>query len=238
MKNTYFLIAILLLTTTVYALPPTPPPTTEDMTHFDKSANVFREATEWTHIWIPNAKKENKPYILLIGDSITMQYQRQVTKSLKDKANVGYMTTSLSVADPLYPTLLTSVLCLRKYNIIHFNNGLHGVPYTDKDYAAKYEKVIKLIKSIQPEAKIVLVPSTPLKLHADPSFQKKVIQRNTIVKELAKKYSLPLDDLHREMKDKDALHKDKFHYKKEGANVLAAKVTKTLLSLLDTKKQQ
>lgn len=240
MKKTYFLFlitSILLLTTSVYALPPTPPPTSEDMTHFNKSDKVFRESTEWTHIWIPDAKMNDKPYILLIGDSITMQYQSQVTKALKDKAYVGYITTSLSVADPLYPTLLTYILSLRKYNIIHFNNGLHGKPYTNEAYAAGYEKAIKLIKKNQPDAKIVLVSSTPIKLHADPSLQKTVIQRNTIVKKLAEKYALPLNDLYTEMKDKDTLHKDKFHYKKEGSNVLASNVTKTVLPILNTTKQ-
>ena len=233
----FLIISTLLLAASVYALPPTPPPTSKDTTHVDKSAKIFREPTEWTHTWIPNAKKNDKPYILLIGDSITMQYQDQVTKALKDKAYVGYMTTSLSVADPLYPTPLTYILRLRKYNIIHFNNGLHGKPYTNEAYATSYEKAIKLIKKNQPDVKIVLVSSTPLKLQVDPGFQKKVMQRNTIVKKLAEKYALPLDDLYSEMKDKDALHKDEFHFKKEGANILAKNVIKTLLPILNTTKQ-
>ena len=234
MKKIHLYCVILFAATSLSAAPKTPPPSTDDMLNYDKNATVFRESTEWSHIWIPCAKKDNKPYVLLVGDSITMQYQKEVTNSLKPIAYVGYLTTSLSIADPLYPTLLTSVLCLREYNVIHLNSSLHGPPYTDKQYQAGFEKAIKLIKKLQPKAKIILVTSTPMhSKKRDEDFQKKVIRRDEIVKKLAKKYSFPVDDLFPIVAGKDELHKDKYHFKHEGASLLAAQVAKTLKTILE-----
>ena len=232
MKKVHLYCVILLAATSLSAAPKTPPPSLDDMLNYDKNATIFREGTEWSHVWIPQAKQNNKPYVLLVGDSITMQYQKAVTKTLAPIANVGYLTTSLSVADPLYPTLLTSVLCLREYNVIHFNSSLHGPQYTDKQYQTGYEKAIKLIKKLQPKAKIVLVTSTALQSGKDDKFQKKVLRRDEIVQKLAKKNSLAVDDLYAVVVGKDELHNDKFHFKNQGATLLAEQVVKTLKPML------
>ena len=233
MKKVHLYCAILLAATSISAAPKTPPPSLDDMINYDKNATIFRETTEWSHVWIPQAKQTKKPYVLLIGDSITMQYQKDVTKSLASTANVGYLTTSLSVADPLYPTLLAYALLLREYNVIHFNSSLHGPLYTAKQYQTGYEKAIKLIKKLQPKAKLVLVTSTALLSGADDAFQKKVLRRDDIVKKLAKKNSLAVDDLYSVVVGKDELHRGKFHFQSKGAALLAEQVVKTLKPMLN-----
>ena len=217
----------------LFAKIPTPPPQAEDMIKYDKNAKVFREGTEWTDVWVPSSKDNHKPYVLLIGDSITRQYNKNVQKSLKSKANTGYVATSLSIADPLYPMLLSYVLGLRHYDIIHLNNGLHGPLYSDKQYKEGFEKIIKLIQKYQPKAKIILVLSTPIKTTEDKNhFQKTIISRNKIVTNLAKKYKLPVDDLFAVAEGKDSLHCDKYHFKKNGVQVLTESVVKSVTAQL------
>ena len=232
MKRFTICCILVLVVTSVYAKIPTPPPQLKDMVKYDKQEKCYREGTEWTDTWIPNATKDNKPYVLLIGDSITRQYQKKVTKELAKKANVGYVATSLLVADPLYPTLLSYVLGLRHYDVIHFNSGLHGPSYNDKQYTEGYEKAIKLIKQYQPKAKLILVLSTPLKDGESPKFQKSVIIRNKIVTALAEKYKLTVDDLHTLMEHKNELHKDKFHFNSKGVSTLVKKVIESLTASL------
>lgn len=232
MKKLILVLFALVVSTVIYGAPATPPPSQDDINNYDQNSTVFRENTEWAHTWITNVKKENMPSVLLIGDSITMQYQKSVSKELKGKSFVGYMTTSLSVADPAYTPLLSYALLLKKYTVIHFNNGLHGVPYSDEQYEAYYRKAIKLMKKLQPNAKIILVTSTPLLSGKDDNFQKKIVRRNNIVKKIAEEESLQVDDLYSIMKDKDEMHKDKYHFKSTGVNLLASQVVKELKSAL------
>ena len=232
MKRVGVALLVLLVMNAVYAKIPTPPPQAEDMLKFDKHAKIYREGTEWTDTWIPQSTSENKPYVLLIGDSITRQYQGNVTKGLRAKANTGYVATSLAIADPLYPVLLSYVLGLRHYDVIHLNNGLHGPAYNEKQYEEGYEKAIKLIMKYQPKAKLVLVLSTPLKDGSDNRFQKAVAKRNEIVRKLAKKYKLPVDDLFTIVEHKNELHKDKFHFNSKGVSILAEKVMESVKALL------
>ena len=224
---------ILLMAPPLYTTPPMPPPQTVDMLQYDKNANIYREETEWTEVWLPQIKDTNKPYVLLIGDSITKQYSKKVQKNLKSKANTGYVATSLNIADPLYPFLLTYVMTLRQYDVIHLNNGLHGPPYRDKQYKEGLEKAIKLIQQYQPNAKLILVLSTPIKTTEDNThFQETIIKRNTIVINLAKKYKLPVDDLFVVAEGKDSLHSDKFHFNKEGIQILTKTVVKSVTAQL------
>ena len=226
------LLLFLMLGTASFAGTPTPPPQPEDTLNEESQSVIHREGTEWTDTWIPNAKNTDKPYVLLIGDSITKQYKNKVTRSLNNIANTGYVATSLSVADPLYPVLLNYILGLREYQVIHFNNGLHGPAYSDEQYEAGYEKAIKLIRKYQPNAGLILVLSTSLKDGVDDNFQKTVLRRNEIVKKLAEKYKLEVDDLFSVVEHKNELHKDKYHFNPHGISVLADKVLESLKTKL------
>jgi hypothetical protein len=93
-----------------------------------------RENTEWTDVWLTNCTKTDKPRVLLIGDSITKGYYGHVEKKLRGKAYTGRLATSLCAGDPAYIPTLKAVLLQTDFDVIHFNNGLHGTQYTEPQY--------------------------------------------------------------------------------------------------------
>jgi len=236
MKKQMSILLLLVFSIIVNAKTPTPPPQLADMKEYSIKKDIHREGTEWTDCWVPKTNDNKNKYTILIGDSITRQYQRRVTDLLKKECNTGYVATSLSVADPLYLALLTYILCIREYYVIHFNNCLHGPAYTENQYKKGFEKAINLIQKIQPKAEIVLVLSTPLLDGSDKQFQKRILERNKIVRELAEKYKLQIDDLYTPVEHKDELHSDKYHFKPKGVDVLANTVVTKIKQVLNSKK--
>src|ERR1035437_6076718 len=97
---------------------------------------AVREDIEWLDVWLPNTNSHDLPRVLLIGDSITRGYGPRVEADLKGKAYVGRMATSKSLGDPALLQQVALVLQEQSFDIIHFNNGLHGKDYTQEEYDA------------------------------------------------------------------------------------------------------
>ncbi len=122
------------------------------------------ENTEWSISYayhLTDAKK-NLPRVLLVGDSICQGYQGKVAAKLDGKANVTYWASSYCVTSPGYLRLLAFYLDEAKYDVIHFNNGLHSCETPVADYEKSYRAALRLIKKKQPKAKIVWASSTPI----------------------------------------------------------------------------
>src|ERR1700742_965094 len=92
-----------------------------------------REAIEWCDIWISHANETNLPRVLLIGDSITRDYYPEVEKRLAGKALVARLATSRFPADPMLAKEIALVLDGTRFDVIHFNNGMHGWHYSEAD---------------------------------------------------------------------------------------------------------
>ena len=54
----------------------------------------MKERFEWIHSWCDETAKEDLPRVLLVGDSITYNYQEKVRELLKDVCYVDYISTS------------------------------------------------------------------------------------------------------------------------------------------------
>jgi lysophospholipase L1-like esterase len=193
-----------------------------------------RENIEWTDVWLTNCTKDNKPHVLLVGDSITKGYYNGVAKQLKAKAYTGRFATSLCVADPAYIPTLKAVLLQVDFDVIHFNNGLHGVDYTEEQYAEGYRNAINTIKEIQPGAKIIVTLSTPLKKgsnkeHLNPRIDK----RNQIATKIAKQNGAAIDDLNTPMRNHPEYHRDPYHYKGKAIAMQATQVAASISSTLE-----
>lgn len=204
----------------------------------DPSANIKREGIEWCDIWIPAAPQNDKPRILLIGDSITKGYYNSVSKLLKGKANCARFATSACVADPAFHIQLKSIFSHYKYDVIHFNNGLHGIGYTEKEYQAGYEKALKYIKKVSPSSKIILVLSTPLNPKSKQnSLNPRIDERNRIVSELGQQYGAGINDLHSISKGHPEYYKDPYHYKKAAIELQAKQVAEKIGELVEKQKK-
>src|SRR5947199_5782234 len=102
-----------------------------------------REAIEWCDIWISHANESNLPRVLLIGDSIARDYYPEVEKRLAGKALVARLATSRFLAHPVLLKEIELVLKHAKFDVIHFNNGMHGVRHNETEYQQALLKFIK-----------------------------------------------------------------------------------------------
>ena len=163
----------------------------------EPAPTLHRERIEWCDIWFTDAEKSALPRVLLVGDSITRGYFDGVEKALEGKAYCGRLCTSRSVCDPVFFQELKMVLSEYKFDVVHFNNGLHGWDYTEDEYRAGFEKLVETLKSDAPGAKLVCATTTPvlekggMKDHAT-----RVPARNAIATEICKKAGIAMDDLH------------------------------------------
>src|ERR1043166_7575186 len=119
------------------------------------AAPPAREAIEWCDIWISNANETNLPRVLLIGDSIARDYYPEVEKRLAGKAFVARLATSRFVADPVLLKEIELVLSQEKFDVIHFNNGMHGWQHSEAEYREAFPKFIKALRKHAPRAKLI-----------------------------------------------------------------------------------
>ena len=201
---------------------------------------IVLESTEWLDYRVFNADKNDLPRVLLIGDSISGQYFPGVVKGLAGKAYVTRLGSSKAICLPAYFDEIKLAVSQYKYAIIHFNNGLHGWGYTEGEYAENLDKLAQLLKSSQPNAKLIWASSTPMR-SGPPLFEgiqannERVKARNKIAADLMARENIPVDDLYSLMEPHHNLLADGIHYKPEGSALLVEQVTKSILKYLQTK---
>jgi lysophospholipase L1-like esterase len=201
---------------------------------------VHRENIEWLDVWLPDTNAHALPRVLLIGDSITRAYGKLVETRLAGKAYVGRLATSKSLGDPALPEEITLVLRQQSFDVIHFNNGMHGDAYSEADYAAALPAVLAAIRQAAPNARLILATTTDVRVKnnlaaADPKTER-MTRRNEIVRETAARERLPLDDLFAVIQGHPDYHAaDGIHFNETGSAALAAQVAASIEKLLPAK---
>lgn len=167
--------------------------------------HIAREAIEWCNIWIPDANETKLPRVLLIGDSITGGYGPKVEEPLKGKASVARLTTSKSIGDPVLLTEVALVLGQCRFDVVHFNNGLHGSGYSEEEYTKHFPELLATIRREAPQAKLIWGTRTPVRragnLNVIAEETKRVEARNKIAAEITARERIALDDLFGLVKD-------------------------------------
>jgi len=176
------------------------------------------------------------PRVLLIGDSISMGYTLPVRELLKGKANVHRIPTNGG------PTLrglesLKRWLGDGKWDVIHFNWGLHDLRLDDAGkYQVpldEYEKNLKeLVKQLKATgAKLVWCSTTPVPEKCTPPRKNAdVIAYNAAAKKIMDDNGIALDDLYAFAlpKIKELQLPDNVHFGPEGSAELAKAVVASL----------
>ena len=205
----------------------------------DKQNEVRHERIEWTNIWIPSADKNDLPRVLLIGNSITQGYYGNVKDGLKGKAYVARYTTSRGILDPVLFEEIKTIIKHHKFDVIHFNNGLHGYHYTPEQYERGLKKLIALLKKYGQGAELIGATSTRVlpgfKGWKTDEFNQKLIEtRNKIMKKVCKENDIEVDDLYEVTKDHPGWFKsDKIHYNKDGYMQLGKQAIHYILNKLE-----
>ena len=180
------------------------------------SANVRgHENTEWSTYYGFHLTDNNRhlPRVLLVGDSICNGYQAGVARALEGKMNVSYWISSYCVTSPGYLKRLELCLDEAKYDVVHFNNGLHSLGTPTEDWAKGLEAALRLIREKQPSARIVWATSTPLK---DPGRTAKARALNAAAADVVKRLGgIATDDLFALLDplDREQNWSDTYHHK-------------------------
>ncbi len=148
---------------------------------------------------------EKLPNVLIVGDSVSMQYTPCVQKQLAGKANVfripgngGPVARGLSSFDRW--------IGKDKWDIIIFNFGLHDSKYQGWDRANKVkysspekyrEELDQMVKKlIKTNAKLIWVSTTPIPEGAKTNDKGASIVFNKAAEEIMKKNNIPIIDLY------------------------------------------
>jgi Lysophospholipase L1 and related esterases len=198
-----------------------------------------REAIEWCDIWISHANETNLPRVLLIGDSITREYYPEVEKHLAGKAFVARLATSRFVADPVLLKEIELVLDQTQFDVIHFNNGMHGWRHSEAEYRTAFPKFLKIIRAHAPKAKLIWATTTPLKDGKGVTYDTKaeysderIAARNAIAAEIVAAQKIPTVDLNAVVKGHAEYHSDNVHFNGQGVQILATEVSQAVEKLL------
>ena len=193
-----------------------------------------RENVEWSTFYSYHVRDKEKdlPRVLLVGDSITQSIRSHVEGLLKGKAVLTYWVTSYGVVRPEFMAQLEIVLRTHKYDVIHFNNGLHMSNATYEEYRVALERALSLVKRLQPAAKVILATCTPLRDHPEKCYVNRV---NEIGCDLAEKLKLDaVTDLYSLANtfDRTKAWKDEAHFTPESQKRLAALAAENIRKLL------
>lgn len=194
------------------------------------------------------------PNVLLIGDSISMQYHFDVQALLKGKANVHRLMESPTSAANGRSTkdglkYIDELLGKKKWDVIHFNWGLHDLKYVDErgnpvaiekgkhqveveQYAENLEKLVAKLKATK--AKLIFATTTPVPEGAESRKAGDEKPYNEAALKIMKKEGIAVDDLYGfVLPQLNKIQKPRdVHFTREGSEIIGVEVTKNILKAL------
>ena len=194
------------------------------------------------------------PRVLLIGDSISIGYTLAVREMLKGKANVHRIPTN---GGPTTNGLanLKSWLGESKWDVIHFNWGLHDLKYIGTDPKlrtdpkapgshlqvplADYEKnLTTLVGQLKATgAQLIWCNTTPVPAGSDGRIEGDELKYNEAAARVMTAAGIPTDDLcaHARAKLAEVQLPANVHYSPDGYRYLAEKVAAEITAKLPKK---
>jgi acyl-CoA thioesterase-1 len=192
------------------------------------------------------------PRVLIIGDSISIGYQVPLREDLKGKANVHRPAANCGPSSRGVQNI-DSWLGDGKWDVIHFNFGLHDIVFMDdkgqrvppekgghhqvseSDYEKNLETLVKRMK--QTGAKLIFATTTPVPPGSDGRTRNDEVKYNDIARRVMERNGVAIDDLYAfalPRLDKIQLPHN-VHFKPEGSKELAGQVAASILQALQAK---
>jgi hypothetical protein len=189
------------------------------------------EITEWTWEVRPEQVDRQLPNVLLVGDSITRNYFPAVQHELSGRANVYLFAASTSLGDPRLDSQLNEFAALEgvKFSVVHFNNGMHGWSYTEKEYATSFPSYVATLRKIASGAHLIWASTTPVKKDSPlgPS-NKRIKVRNAEALQIVNRDLIAVDDQYTLMLRYPNLYLDDVHFNPEGSSLQGRQVVSTI----------
>lgn len=191
------------------------------------------------------------PRVLLIGDSISIGYTQPVRAKLEGKVNVHRIPTNGGPSSNGLQNV-DAWIGSSKWDVIHFNFGLHDLVYMGPDGArlvdhklpgahhqvslADYEKNLTAIaeKLKATGAKVIWCSTTPVPEGSAGRVADESIQFNEVAARVMAKAGIPTNDLHAHAKAKlkEIQLPANVHFTPEGSAYLADQVAAEILKAL------
>ena len=172
------------------------------------------------------------PRVLLIGDSVSRGYTQPTRVTLAGKANVHRAPANCG---PTASGLknLDVWLGAGKWDVIHFNFGIHDRATPAADYVKRLEEIVARLEKTG--AKLIWASTTPIPDNpAQKQTAQSVVDKNALAAEVMKKHGIPTDDLFGAMTPrlKEFQPPLDVHYTGAGYDFLGAKVGESVLAVL------
>lgn len=200
----------------------------------------------------PIVRNEKLPSVLLIGDSISIGYTIPVRKLLANEFNVERIPANSRNTVNVLRHLDDWIPKNKKYDVIHFNVGLHDLMYvSDKEditdvakgrqwtpiqeYKKNMREIIRRLK--QTGARLVFATSTPVPEGSRGRIASDVAKYNAVAVELMHEYQVPVNDLYRFSYPllTDLQEFDDPHFNKAGSWLLGKVVAEHIRAVMRTR---
>ena len=176
------------------------------------------------------------PRVLLIGDSVSRGYTLPARVALQRKANVhrapencGPTSNGIKKMDVW--------LGEGKWDVIHFNFGIHDRKTSAKDYEDRLELIVKQLKATG--AKLIWASTTPIPPDTKdgPEATTAIIEKNRIAAEIMKINMVHVNDLFNFITPQLSKVQNPMdvHFKGEGYDMLGRQVALKIEEILKTK---
>ena len=172
------------------------------------------------------------PRVLLIGDSVSRGYTQPTRVALAGKANVHRAPANCG---PTASGLknLDVWLGAGKWDVIHFNFGIHDRGTPAADYVKRLEEIVTRLEKTG--AKLIWASTTPVPDNpAQKQTAQSVVEKNVLAAEVMTKHGIPTDDLFGAMTPrlKEFQPPLDVHYTGAGYDFLGVKVGESVLACL------
>lgn len=207
--------------------PASPPVEKDKRLHADGKSWKFNKAV---------ITDDQRPRVLLIGDSILGGYMNPVIDALEGKVYVDAWMHP-HAQSPHLNKLLGEILANGPYDVVHFNMGLHGWQagrIKDGTFEPLTKAFVEVIRTQQPKARIVWASSTPVTvkgkpLELDPEINPVIIEHNRMAAKVMAEMQVPVNDFYSLLSDRlEFARGDQFHWKADAYKILADKVVASL----------
>lgn len=196
--------------------------------------------------------REGLPNVLLVGDSISIGYTPPVMEMLKGVANVQRVKGNCGDTKAGLGNLQKRWLGDTKWDLIHFNWGLHDLCYRNPESKeqghrdkvdgtlsvplAEYEKNLEtLVQQLEATgAKLIWASTTVVPEGEAGRFVGDDLKYNAVAARVMEKHGIPIDDLHALSVSFEGQYSQpgNVHFDKEGSSKLAEQVVASIKKVL------
>jgi hypothetical protein len=180
-------------------------------------------ATAWDYL----EDDPKLPRVLLIGDSISRGYTLATRKALAGRANVHRAPENCGpTANGLKK--LEIYLGDEKWDVIHFNFGIHDRATPTADYQDRLEKIVTRLEATK--AKLIWASSTPIPPDTQYGDLAVIVRKNEEAAAIMRKRGVAIDDIYTAiLPHVDATrNKADVHFSEDGYRLMGAQVAQSI----------